>query len=138
MRIAALIIAFSSVTFGVHHKKLPDPPCGIPKDVFYDMDMMHAAKECWSNDYTPCGTNCLHLKSLFRHYWNHENKCYKLRELSNHIPSELYEKPLSHKAYFTNSQDCGQENNGFWKTPDGKVLAPKRATITLGDSNTKN
>ena len=137
MRIVALLFAFSSTALAVHHNKMPDPPCGIPKDVFYDIDMMHAAKDCWSTDYTPCATNCQHVQSLFQHYWNHKGKCRLIRKLANNIPHDMLKESITHKNYFPTRQDCGEENNGFWKNKDGEYLKPTRDIFTLGDKHEK-
>jgi len=111
---------------------MPVPPCGIPRHVFYDRDMVRTSQKCWDNDYIPCATKCKHLKSLIRNYWNKNPKCEKIHQLANHIPHEYYEKDISpNQAAFPNRQDCGKMLNGNWKSPKGEIQIKHHSSMHL-------
>lgn len=94
-----------------------DPPCGISKEVFYEKHMLTAQVKCWDSTYTPCMTDCSHLKSILKHYWNTDDSCEPIHSLANEISTTA---PLkADMKFFPNRKDCGH-HNGQWILPDGK------------------
>ena len=131
MRCFVLLLALLPVSLSFNMAKMPKPPCGIPKEDFYAPEMIEASRQCWSNDYVPCATECGHLRTLLKHYWNSEPKCRGIRELADKIPiHKLRDKIRTKQATFPNRKDCG-ENNGSWKTPNGEFIATRHTVVLI-------
>ena len=132
MRCFVLLLALLPVSLSFNMAKMPQPPCGIPKEDFYAPEMIEVSRQCWSSDYVPCATECRHIRTLLKHYWNSEPKCKAIKELGNKIPHyKLHDKIRSKQATFPNRIDCG-EDNGSWKNPSGELIATRHTIILTG------
>ena len=129
MRCVVLLLALVPVALSFNIAKMPKPPCGIPKEDFYAPEMIEASRQCWSNDYVPCATECRHIRTLLKHYWNTEPKCKIIRDLAGKIPHyKLRDKIRTKQATFPNRIDCG-DNNGSWKKPNGEFIATRHTVV---------
>lgn len=119
MRSFLLVCSCLVATNAMDSTKFPEPPCGISRDDFYAPDMLKAQIKCWDASYTPCATDCSHLKQLFHNYWNKDASCQVIQTLADKIESTA---PLDPKMkFFPNRINC-QKHNGQWIQPDGSFI----------------
>ena len=130
MRAFLLVCSSFVAVNAIDTTSFPEPPCGISRDDFYTPDMLNAQISCWDASYTPCATDCSHLKTLLNNYWNEDAKCQVIRTIADKIESTA---PFeTNMKFFPNRKNCGKQN-GKWVKPDGTYIE----TEVVHESNTK-